>query len=74
MKQTIELTCATCGKKFTAEADFIIEGIDGAVTKQNGERVIFIDPTAEHHCTTCILEAWVKAKEAAFESISSDDA
>lgn len=75
MKQQIELTCATCGKKFTAEADYILEGISGFVNRRNGEQVTFIDPTAEHHCAECILEAYEKAKaakEAAFEIIKKE--
>jgi len=57
MKKTIELTCATCGGKFTAEADYICPGVNGFVNTKNGEQVTFIDPTAEHHCETCIQEA-----------------
>lgn len=57
MKKQIELTCATCGKKFTAEADYILEGIQGFIVNSKGERVEFIDPTAEHHCEECIRKA-----------------
>lgn len=54
MKQTIELTCATCGVKFTAEADYFIPGISGRMTNRKGEELIFIDPKDEHHCKNCI--------------------
>lgn len=57
MKKQIELTCATCGEGFTAEADYILEGIQGFVVNSKGERVEIIDPTAEHHCDECIRKA-----------------
>ena len=56
MKQTIELTCATCGKKFTIEADYSLPGIQGFVINSKGERVEYIDPTAERHCDECLRE------------------
>lgn len=76
MKKQIELTCATCGKKFLAEADYILPGISGYVTNTKGEKVTFIDPTAEHHCAECILEALTKAEEnkkAAFEMVKKGE-
>lgn len=63
MKKQIELTCSTCGEKFTTEADYIIPGINGYVDKLSGERVVIIDPTAEHHCEECTLKAIEGAKE-----------
>ena len=57
MKRKIELTCATCGVKFTAEADYVTPGISGFVTNSSGEQVIFIDPTADHQCSDCIDKA-----------------
>ena len=57
MKKQIELTCATCGAKFTDEADFITPGISGFVNTANGEKVRFLDPTEEHHCENCIKKA-----------------
>ena len=63
MKKQIELACATCGNKFTAEADYIIPGINGYVDKLSGERVTIIDPTAEHHCDECIKKAMEGASE-----------
>lgn len=56
MKQQMELTCATCGATFTAEADYILPGISGFATDKSGEIVNFIDPTAEHHCDLCVRE------------------
>ena len=57
MKQQIELTCATCGATFIAEADYFIPGVSGFATDKSGEIVNFIDPTAEHHCKLCVCEA-----------------
>ena len=57
MKQTIEVTCATCGVKFTAEADYFIPGISGRMVNNKGEELIFIDPKGEHHCKNCIYRA-----------------
>ena len=57
MKQTIELTCATCGVTFTAEADYFLPGISGYVANAKGEMVTFLDPTAEHQCEECIRES-----------------
>lgn len=56
MKQQIELTCSACGVKFPAEADYITPGVQGFVVNSKGERVEFIDPTAEHHCDDCLQE------------------
>lgn len=56
MKQ-VELTCATCGEKFTAEADYILPGVQGFVINSKGKQVTFLDPTAEHHCEECIRKA-----------------
>lgn len=63
MKQTIELTCAACGEKFTAEADYILEGVQGFVINSKGERVEFIDPTVEHHCDECVRKIIEDAKK-----------
>lgn len=63
MKQQIELTCASCGEKFTAEVDYLIEGISGVLVNAQGEQVIFVDPTAEHHCTCCVIKAIAAASE-----------
>lgn len=64
MKKQIELTCATCGEKFTAEADYILEGIEGFATNREGKLVTFLDPTADHHCDDCVakvIENTIKA-------------
>lgn len=63
MKQIIHLICATCGEKFTTEADYILEGVEGFVTDKNGNQLVFIDPTAEHHCDDCIRKAIEKARD-----------
>lgn len=56
-KKIIELTCAKCGVRFAAEADYILPGVQGFVINSKGEPVTFLDPTAEHHCEECIREA-----------------
>ena len=73
MKQQIELTCAECGAKFTDEADYIVPGIDGYITKASGELVIFIDPTAEHKCTSCLWKAFDEFREASIGTKDCDD-
>lgn len=57
MKQTIELTCAVCGCKFVAEADYILPGVSGFVVNKSSEQTTFLDPTGEHHCKLCVAEA-----------------
>lgn len=57
MKRKIELTCASCGVKFTAEADYITPGIQGYVTNSKGEVITCIDPNEPHQCGDCIDKA-----------------
>ena len=73
MKQQIELTCAECGVKFTDEADYVISGINGFVTRASGERVIFIDPTAEHKCPDCLRKVFEEIKKASLDAKDCDD-
>ena len=56
MKKRIELTCASCGVKFEAEADYITPGIQGYVTNSKGEMITCIDPNKPHHCLDCFNE------------------
>lgn len=64
MKKQIKLICATCGEPFIAEADYILDGIEGFATDRDGKLLTFLDPTIDHHCDDCvtkIIENTVKA-------------
>lgn len=70
----IELTCAKCGEKFTAEADYIIPGIKGRLSLSGGKVATFIDPTADYHCPNCIEDMLEEAmKNTNKEGANSDE-
>lgn len=62
MGKTVELTCSSCGTKFTATADVIIPGVSGFTNGFNGLKT-FLDPTEPHLCDQCIDRVIAMTKE-----------
>ncbi|MBQ8237895.1 MAG: hypothetical protein IJZ39_07105 [Oscillospiraceae bacterium] len=56
----VEYTCPDCGKEFEVYADYVLNGVEGAIQKSDGNVVIFADPTAKHRCDECREKALQK--------------
>lgn len=52
--------CPDCGKEFKVYADYVLNGVEGAIQKADGNVVIFADPTANHRCDECREKALQK--------------
>ena len=46
--------CCRCGNEFTIVADYFIPGINGFINDSDGNSNVFVDPTDEHMCPTCL--------------------
>lgn len=49
--------CCDCGREFTIEADYFIDGVSGWINGEYGSHKRLVDPSADHRCPECYEKA-----------------